>query len=81
MRDILIIVSPILIIICALILFIEYKKLENKINRTLFFIDRMKDDKKIDKEVAIILMTSLLEDDIIGKVTEYAEKADDLSER
>lgn len=78
MKDILIIVIPILVVIYVLLLFAQNRKLENKINRTLFFIDCMKDDKKIDKEVAIILMTSLLEDDIIGKVTEYAEKTDDI---
>ena len=81
MRDILIIVIPIFIIITILYFFIKSRKLESRIDRTLFFIDYMKNDKKIDTDVAIILMISLLEDDIIGKVVEYAEETDDLSEK
>ena len=81
MKDILIIGIPILMMIGILILFIESRKLEYKINRTLFFIDCMKNDKKIDKESAIILITSLVENDIIGKVTEYVEKTDEISNK
>lgn len=81
MRDILIFIIPIFIIITILYFFIKSRKLESRIDRTLFFINYMKNDKKIDTDVAMILMASLIEDDFIEGIIEYAEETNDLSEK
>ena len=41
----------------------------------------MKNDKKIDTDVAMILMASLIEDNFIEGIIEYAQETDDLSEK
>lgn len=81
MKDILIFIIPIFIIITILYFFIKSRKLESRIDRTLFFIDYMKNDKKIDTDVAMILMASLIEDNFIEGIIEYAKEANDLSEK
>lgn len=81
MRDILIFIIPIFIIMTILYFFIKSRKLESRIDRTLFFINYMKNDKKIDTDVAMILMASLIEDDFIEGIIEYAEETNDLSEK
>ena len=81
MKDILIFIIPIFIIATILYFFIKSRKLESRIDRTLFFIDYMKNDKKIDTDVAMILMASLIEDNFIEGIIEYAKETNDLSER
>lgn len=81
MKDILIFIIPIFIIMTILYFFIKSRKLEGRIDRTLFFIDYMKNDKKIDTDIAMILMASLIEDNFIEGIIEYAEETNDLSEK